>query len=78
MPFVGLLMMFFCSPDSWGATFFLFEYAIEIGTGGEATFGRNDVVVVVGIVEHHLLCRLETYLGKPDTEGGVKARSEVA
>ena len=78
MPFVGLLMMYFYSPDSWGATFFLFEYAIEIGTGGEATFGRNDVVVVVGIVEHHLLCRLETYLGKPDTEGGVKARSEVA
>ena len=78
MPFVGLLMMSFCSPDSWGATFFLFEYAIEIGTGGEATFGRNDVVVVVGIVEHHLLCRLETYLGKPDAEGGVQAGSEVA
>ena len=69
----GVILLYFRSPDSWGATFFLFEYAIEIGTGGEATFGRNDVVVIVGIVEHHLLCRLKTYLGKPDAEGGIKA-----
>ena len=47
-----MILLYFCSPDCWGATFFLFEYAIEIGTGGEATFGWNDVVVVVGIVEH--------------------------
>ena len=36
-----MILLYFCSPDSWGASFFLFEYAIEIGTGGEATFGWN-------------------------------------
>ena len=44
-----------------------------MGTGREAALGRNDVVVVVGIVEHHLLSSLKTHLGKPDAEGGIKA-----
>ena len=68
-----MILLYFRSPNCWGATFFLFEYAIEIGARREATFGRNDVVAVVGIVEHHLLGSLEAYLGKPDAEGGVKA-----
>ena len=72
------LYCLFISPFGRSATFFFFEKAVEIGAGREATFGRNDVVVVVRIVEHHLLCRLETYLGKPDAEGGVQAGSEVA
>ena len=46
---LGVILLYFRSPDSWGATFFLFEYAIEIGTGGEATFGRNDVITIVWI-----------------------------
>ena len=46
------LYCLFISPFGRSATFFFFEKAVEIGAGRESTFGRNDVVVVVGIVEH--------------------------
>ena len=58
----------FISPFGRSATFFFFEKAVEIGAGREATFGRNDVVAIVRIFRHHLLCSIETNIAKPKSE----------
>ena len=39
-----------------------------MGTGREATLGRNDVITEVGVIQHHLLGSLKTHLGKPEAE----------
>ena len=49
-----------------------------MGTGREATFGRNDVITEVGALQHHLLGSLKTHLGKPRAEGGIDTGLEVA
>lgn len=39
----------FLSPSRRRAAFFLFEHMVEMGTGREATLGRNDVITEVGL-----------------------------
>ena len=62
------LYCLFISPFGRSAPFLFFEKAIEIGAGRKATFGRNDVVAIVGIFRHHLLCSIETNIAKPYSE----------
>jgi hypothetical protein len=62
----------FLSPSRRRAAFFLFEHTVEMGTGREATLGRNDVITEVGVIQHHLLGSLKTHLGKPEAEGGIE------
>lgn len=62
----------FLSPSRRRAAFFLFEHTVEMGTGREATLGRNDVITEVGVIQHHLLGSLKTHLGKPGAKGGIE------
>ena len=36
------------------------EDAVEMGAAGKSALGRNDIVAVVGILQHHLLGCIET------------------
>ena len=42
----------------------------------ESTFGRNNVVAIIWILQYHLLCSIETYLAKPYSEVRVQALVE--
>ena len=62
----------FLSPSRRRAAFFLFEHTVEMGTGREATLGRNDVIAIVWLLQNHLFGSLKTHLGKPGAEGGIE------
>ena len=47
-----------------------------MSAAGESTLGRNDVVAIVRILQHHLLCCIETYLAEPYSEVRVQALVE--
>ena len=42
----------------------------------ESTLGRNDVVAIIWIFQHHLLCSVEAYLAEPYSEVRVQALIE--
>lgn len=44
------------------------EDPIQIGSGREATLGRNDIIAIIRIIQHHLLCCIETDLAEPYSE----------
>lgn len=48
-----------------------------MSTTRKATFGRNDVVAVVRIFQHHSLRCIETYLTEPYSEIGMQALVKV-
>ena len=73
-----IFLTIFFFPGRGRAALLLLEHPVEIGARREATFRRDDVVAVVGMLQYHLLGRLEAHLGQPDTEGGVVAGGEVS
>lgn len=64
------------SPFGRSASLLSLEKAVEIGAGGESAFERDDVVGIVRIFQHHLFCRIETYVGEPYSEGRIQALVE--
>lgn len=58
----------FFSPFGRRATLLGLEDPIQIGSGREATLGRNDIIAIVRIIQHHLLCCIETDLAEPYSE----------
>lgn len=64
----------FLSPSRRRTAFFLFEHTVEIGAGREAALGRNHIIAIVWLLQNHLFGSLKTYLGKPETEGGIEPR----
>ena len=66
----------FVSPFGRSATLLFLKDSVEIGPGREAALGRNDVVAIVGIIQHHPLSRIEADLAEPYTEGGIHALVE--
>ena len=64
----------FFSPSRRRTAFFLFEHTVEIGAGREAALGRNHIIAIVWLLQNHLFGSLKTYLGKPETEGGIETR----
>ena len=62
------------SPSRRRTAFFLFEHTVEIGAGREAALGRNHIITIVWLLQNHLFGSLKTYLGKPETEGGIEPR----
>ena len=52
------------------------EDAVEMGAAGKSAFGRNDIVAVVGILQHHLLGCIETDFAKPYPEIGMQTLVE--
>lgn len=47
-----------------------------MGAAGESALGRNDIVAVVGILQHHLLGSIETDLAEPYPEVGMQTLVE--
>ena len=64
-PSVGCL---FFSPFGRRAPLLGLEDPIQIGSGREATLGRNDIIAIIRIIQHHLLCCIETDLAEPYSE----------
>ena len=52
------------------------EDAVEMGAAGKSALGRNDIVAVVGILQHHLLGCIETDPAKPYPEVGMQTLVE--
>lgn len=75
---MNVFFNYFFFPGRRRAAFLLLEHPVEIGSRREATFRRDDVIAVVGMLQYHPLGRLEAHLGQPDTEGGVVADGEVS
>lgn len=56
------------SPFCRRAPCLVLEDAVEMGAAGKSAFGRNDIVAVIGILQHHLLSCIETDLAEPYSE----------
>ena len=64
------------SPFCRRAPCLVLEDAVEMGAAGKSAFGRNDIVAVVGILQHHLLGCIETDFAKPYPEVGMQTLVE--
>lgn len=64
------------SPFCRRTAFFCLEDSVKMSATRESTLGWNDVVVIIWIFQHHLLCSVETYLAEPYSEVRVQALIE--
>ena len=64
------------SPFCRRTAFFCLEDSVKMSATRESTLGRNDVVAIIWIFQHHLLCSVEAYLAEPYSEVRVQALIE--
>lgn len=65
------------APSSWRTSLFRLEDAVELRARGETTLGRDHVVAVMGVLQHHALCSAKTNIAQPHPKRGVQALGEI-
>ena len=53
------------------------EDAVELRARGETTLGRDHVVAVMRVLQHHALCSAKTNIAQPHPKRGVQALGEI-
>ena len=64
------------SPFCRRTAFFCLEDSVKMSATRESTFGRNDVVAIIWIFQHHIFGSVKTSLAEPYSEVGVQALIE--
>lgn len=65
------------APSSWRTSLFRLEDAVELRARGEPTLGRDHVVAVMRVLQHHALCSAKTNIAQPHPKRGVQALGEI-
>ena len=66
------------SPQSRRRTaYFRLKDTVELRARGKPTLGRDHVVAVMGVLQHHTLCSAKTNIAQPHPKRGVQALGEI-